>query len=94
MGNFAKEQQTGKSNPMSQSFKISAQESEQSLERISHGVGERVGAMATNFAEKTSEYIQSGREYVKESPVKSVAIAAAAGAVAGSLLTMAMRRKH
>lgn len=53
-----------------------------------------LGDMASTFASTTSSYLKNGKEYVKENPNKSVAIAAVAGIVTGSLLSMAMRKKH
>ncbi len=39
------------------------------------------------------EAIETSRDYIEENPGKSVAIAAAAGLVVGSLLTLALRRR-
>lgn len=82
-----------KANSSAAEFKNKAAASEASLERLSHNAGERIGAMATNIADSTRHYVEEGREYVKENPAKSIAIAAAAGAVVGSLVTLAMRRR-
>lgn len=66
-----------------------------SIEEASHIMGERAGALASQVASSVNEYVKNGREYVQENPAKGVAIAAAAGLVTGSLLTMAFRsRKH
>lgn len=67
---------------------------ENNLEKISHDAGKKVGAMASDFVASTSEYARTGRDYVKENPAKGVALAAAVGVVAGSLLTIALRRRH
>lgn len=66
---------------------------EHQLEKTAKNAGEEIGAMASDFASRSADSLKSGREYVKENPVRGVAIAAAAGAVAGSLLTMAMRKR-
>lgn len=67
---------------------------EDSMGKFSHDAGKRIGAIAADITHKTSEYARAGQEYVKENPTTGVAIAAAAGLVAGSLLTMALRRRH
>lgn len=63
------------------------------LESLAHGLGEQVGARASNVVNTTSDFVQTGREYVQDNPIKGVAIAAASGLVLGTLLTLAMRRK-
>ncbi len=50
--------------------------------------------MASTFASTTSSYLKSGKDYVKANPNKSVAIAAVAGIVTGSLVSMAMRKRQ
>lgn len=72
-------------------FNSKVQDTEEYLEKMSHDAGKKIGAMASDFAETTSGYVKTSREYVQENPVKSVAVAAAAGLVAGSLITWAMR---
>ncbi len=64
------------------------------VERAVRSAGESIGAMGSNIANSTTKYLNTGRDYVKENPAKGVAIAAAAGAVVGSLLVFSMRRKH
>lgn len=61
---------------------------------MSYDAGKKIGAMASDFTNKTSDYVKTSRDYVKENPTAGVAIAAAAGVVAGSLLTMALRSRH
>lgn len=63
------------------------------LETLSQDVGERLGELSSTFMGTASEYVSAGRKYVRENPAKGVAIAAAAGLVAGGLITLAMRRK-
>lgn len=62
------------------------------LEQLAKDAGKKVGDMGSEIAAKASTYVKTGREYVAENPVKGVAIAAAAGAVVGSLLTLGLRR--
>lgn len=80
-----------KANGATTDFKNKILNSEHQLEKLAHSAGEKAGAMVSSFSKSTSESIQSGREYVKENPAKSIAIAAAAGLVTGSLLTLLMR---
>lgn len=85
---------SSKANQLSQDFKNKVMSSEKNLGKMSHEVGEKMGAMASDIASTTSEYLENGRTFVKENPVSGVAIAAAVGAVAGSIVTLAMRRKQ
>ncbi|MDH4468952.1 MAG: hypothetical protein QE271_12915 [Bacteriovoracaceae bacterium] len=61
------------------------------LESMSHNAGKKIGAMANDVVSMASDQMNSGRAYVRENPATGIAIAAAAGAVAGSLITMIMR---
>lgn len=83
-----------KVNTSTQDIKGKIQGAENYLERASHNLGQKTGEMATSLAETASEYVQTSREYVKENPLKSVGIAAAAGMVAGGLLTLALSKRH
>lgn len=65
-----------------------------SFEKMSHDAGEKIGMVASNFADSASNYMKTGREYVKENPAKGVAMAVAAGAVAGGILAMILRRRQ
>jgi ElaB/YqjD/DUF883 family membrane-anchored ribosome-binding protein len=82
-----------RSNGPGQDFKSKIQVAEKQFEKMSHDAGAKVGAMATNLADSANEYVETGRDYVKHNPGRSVAIAAATGLVVGSLITLAMRRK-
>lgn len=65
-----------------------------SMEAVSHDIGSRIGSMATNVSDRATEYMATTRSYVKENPIQSMAIAAATGAVLGSLATLLARRKQ
>lgn len=67
---------------------------EKNLEKASHDAGQKAGMMASKFADTATDYVNRSQTYVKANPTKGVAIAAAAGLVAGSLLTMALRRRQ
>lgn len=66
------------------------------LDGIVHKAGEKAGELTSNFAQTATDSFESGREYVKQNPIKGVVIAAAAGLAAGTLLTMMFsgRRNH
>lgn len=68
--------------------------SDSSMDKFPRDTTRKLSSMASDFSDRTSEYVRNGREYVKEHPTTGVAIAAAAGLVAGSLLTMVFGRKH
>lgn len=82
---------TANTNPEIRERVLSA---EKSFDRISHEAGQKIGGMAVDVGEATREYVEAGKTYVKEHPVKSVAYAVAAGAVAGTLVTLFANRKH
>lgn len=76
----------------SQDFKNkSAQGLEDQFSKISRDAGKKIGTFASDVVNSTSRYVNTSRDYVAENPVKGIAIAAAAGAVVGSILTMTMR---
>ena len=74
-------------------FKSRASNPEVHLDHMVQSAGEKVGAMASQVSDKTTDYIKSSREYVLANPVKGVAIAAATGIVAGSLLSLLFRSR-
>ncbi len=63
------------------------------LERFSHEAGKRMGSISSQVSEGASEYVDTSREYIKENPIQSAAIAAAAGVAVGCLLTLMSRRR-
>lgn len=76
-------------------FKGAANDALSSLEKVSNDFGRQAGEVASRISEKSQDYYKASEDYVKTNPVKGVAIAAGAGLVVGSLLTMALRnRKH
>ena len=84
---------SNKANGLASEFKNKAHQTEEQLEKISHEIGERMGAKASEIAETTKDYVLTGRQYVQANPIRGVAIAAVAGIALGSLLTMALRRR-
>lgn len=64
------------------------------LERFAQNTGEKVGSMASEFANSTADSVKASREYVQENPMKGMAVAIGAGLVAGSLLTILMRGRR
>ena len=74
-------------------FKNKVQQAEGTLDKISHDAGEKIGSMASKLSDSATDYVKTGRTYVKEHPEKGIALAALVGAVVGSLFTMSLRRK-
>jgi len=62
------------------------------LEKVAHSAGEKIGSMASEFSNSTASSLKASREYIQDNPVKGVVIAASAGAVVGSLMTLLMRK--
>ncbi len=83
-----------KAKGVTQDFRNGLDEAGNKLEKMSRGTGERFGEMASEFADATRNYAETGREYVKEHPVTGVAIAAATGFVLGSILMKVMQPRH
>jgi ElaB/YqjD/DUF883 family membrane-anchored ribosome-binding protein len=69
-------------------------QAEDQLTQMTYDAGKKVGAIASDFSAAAMDYAKTGREYVKENPGKGIAMAAMAGLLTGSLLTIAMRRRH
>jgi len=84
---------SNKANGMAQDFKNKIQKTEDHLEKMSHDIGEKMGAKASRLAMTTNDYVNSGRKYVQVNPIKGIAIAAVTGVAIGSLLTLALRRR-
>lgn len=61
---------------------------------LAESVGEQAGMYASQTVDQAKAMLKSSRQYVEQNPQKSVAIAAAAGAFFGSLVTMALFRRH
>ncbi len=96
MANLITENQSKLNGPSSagNDFKSKIQYAEKQLEKGVHDTGERMGQMASNIVDQSTEYVKSGRDFVKENPGKGIAAAAAAGVVVGSLLTLFLRRRN
>lgn len=53
----------------------------------------KISDQASQVAEKASSYLEDTRHYVKENPVKSLALAAATGLAAGGLISVILQRR-
>ena len=86
----------GKSNVSHQDLNGKMPNMESRMENVSHDVGEKLGekleGMVSGAKETATEYAKTSREYVKDHPGKSVAIAAVSGLIAGALISSAFRR--
>ncbi len=69
-------------------------QTDSNYEKSLHDKGQSLADMASTFASTASSYLKNSKDYVKANPNKSVAIAAVAGIVTGSLMSMAMRKKQ
>jgi ElaB/YqjD/DUF883 family membrane-anchored ribosome-binding protein len=75
-------------------FKKGLPDFDHDLERVTRESGKKIGEFASNAADSAMKQARSGRDYIARNPITGVAIATASGLVAGSLLTMVMRRRH
>jgi ElaB/YqjD/DUF883 family membrane-anchored ribosome-binding protein len=62
------------------------------VEQYSHEAGKKIGQIAADFNNKSEDYIQTGKTFIKEHPVQSLLIAGAVGIVVGSVLTMIFKK--
>ncbi len=92
MSNLNKnEMNSSKMPPLDLKSKIHAAQTK--VESYAHQVEDRISERTSQAMKKSSDYIESTRQYVQENPVKSIAAAAVAGLAAGSLGTYILRRK-
>ena len=82
-----------KANGAARSMSDVAQNVSSKIEKFSHDAGQKVGALTSQLQDGASEYVETGRDYIKQNPIQAAAYAAGAGLVLGSLLTLALRRK-
>lgn len=98
MANLSTNEAINKANGAAKDLTASAKDvyntSAHSLENMSQAIGEKAGSAVARFSGSANEYYKTSREFVQENPVKGIAIAAAAGIVVGSLLSMSMRRRQ
>jgi ElaB/YqjD/DUF883 family membrane-anchored ribosome-binding protein len=85
---------TDSKNSYDNDIKNKFQAGEKTLMKVSHDTGERIGSMATRISDSATDYVKSSQAYIKQNPTKSVAMAAAAGIVAGSLISFVSRRRN
>ncbi len=79
-----------KANGAATEFKNKIQDTGHMLASSAQDLRQPAAAISSGFASAASDSMKYSRDYVKENPAKGVAIAAATGLVAGSLLTMMM----
>lgn len=89
------EQIESKANGAARNMSHKAQELGGQLEKASHELGSKFGSVVSDVSEKASDYVDTTRTMVKERPLQSILVAAAAGVAVGTLVTMAARgSKH
>ena len=94
MTNEVMSKSNGMAKPLERDLKDQMAASSAAIGHFAHDVGERAGQMTSKISNSVSDYYESGRDFVRDNPVKGVAYAAAAGVVAGGLLAIALRRSH
>ena len=93
MGNLTNDMIT-KANAASQDFKNKLDGTDALLDKSWQDASKTIGTLAKDFANSTSEYVKTSRDYVKENPAKGVAMGAAVGLVCGYFLTWVMRKNR
>lgn len=83
----------GKANGLTQDLKNKAVSVENQFENLTFKTGEAAGTIASNLVSAAGRNVKKSREYVIENPMAGIAMAAAAGLVTGSIITMLMRKK-
>lgn len=84
---------TGKLNGAATEFKNKTHGAEGQIEKYATQAVEKVEAVTEGIGTKAGMSLRNSRNYLKENPLKGAAMIAAAGAFAGSLITMMMRRR-
>jgi ElaB/YqjD/DUF883 family membrane-anchored ribosome-binding protein len=84
----------GRTNGMGENIRDKSHEMESQFENLSFNAGQAVGSAASNLVASSARGMRKGREYIIANPVAGVAIATTVGILAGSILTLAMRRRN
>ncbi|MBC7467258.1 MAG: hypothetical protein H7256_14805 [Bdellovibrio sp.] len=92
MSNMTKES-LDHAGPAHSDFKGKFNSFESKVESLAHDGEKRIADSAKKLMKESSSYVESSRQFVKENPVKCLAIAAAIGATAGSLGAILLRKK-
>jgi ElaB/YqjD/DUF883 family membrane-anchored ribosome-binding protein len=71
---------------MSNSMQVDKQKITSALADTSHHLGKQVGETVSTMSGKATDAYSKSCDYVKENPVKGVAMAAVAGMALGSIL--------
>lgn len=71
--------------------KLSAAQSK--MMSAAHRVEEKIADEASHVVERASHYLSASRQYVKENPAKSVAVAAVSGLALGGLISAILRKR-
>ena len=64
------------------------------LESKAHEVGSSLGEIASKFSDQSSEYLETGRKYIRANPLRGAAIAVGTGLTAGYVLGMVTRPRR
>lgn len=63
-------------------------------ENYSHAIGEQLGELAGHVNQAKEEYLDEAREYIRQNPYKSIAIAAAAGFALAGLISLLSKKRN
>ncbi len=69
------------------SFKAGLVNAEHKIARMTRDATDKVTSIADNISNTGEQIVESSRQYVRQNPIKTVAVAATVGAAAGSLAT-------
>jgi ElaB/YqjD/DUF883 family membrane-anchored ribosome-binding protein len=95
--NFSKDadkKMNGAANGAARSATDAVETVSENLNKFSHEAGKTVGNFASRITDGANDYVDTSRSYIKDNPLQSAAIAAAAGLAVGCLLTLAARRSQ
>lgn len=65
-----------------------------SLGGLQKEAGKKIGMLTSDILDAASNQVETGRQYIKSNPFSGIAIAAAAGLVTGSIMTLVMKTRN
>lgn len=60
---------------------------------VVHDFGEKIGDLTSSLSSSATDAVDGGREYIEKNPVRSVAMAAAAGAALAGVIALVRGRR-
>jgi ElaB/YqjD/DUF883 family membrane-anchored ribosome-binding protein len=80
-----------KSNGAAMDYKSKPLNHDDSSDKAFRGLDKQIESMTAKTASTVMDYVDTSRDYIKQNPIKGVAIAASAGLLLGGLLTLVRR---